>query len=88
MSSSYFKKACESDGVEIKAQSFVLNNVTFGLKSRYTALLELIEGPLANKLKHFVILSSSMTSVRLQQVIQALDSYCSTSLLSITLTDL
>ena len=67
MSSCYFKKASTDPetGTQIKQQSLVLHNTTFGLKSRFQALLALIEGQLAGKVKHFVLSGSSITSNKL-----------------------
>ena len=59
-------------GQEIKAHSLVLQNVTFGLKSRYQALLSMLESELADKLRHFILSGSSITSQKLNAILEAL----------------
>ena len=75
-------------GQEIKAQSLVLSNVTFGLKSRYQALLSILEGELASKLRHFILSGSSITSPKLNAILESIEENCSQTLISIHLTDL
>lgn len=68
LKTSYYKKATTDTetGISIKAQSLILCNTNFGLKSRFAALLAILEGQLAGKVKHFDILGSTITSVKLQ----------------------
>ena len=63
----YFKKVCtdEESGIQIKAQSLILQNTNFGLKSRFAALISLLEGQLAGKVKYFNLLGSTITSAKL-----------------------
>ena len=54
----YFKKAgtAGADGsIQVKSQTLLFNDISMGLKSRFTALLALIEGPLEGKIKHFTV---------------------------------
>ena len=62
--------------------------MTFGLKSRYQALLSMLESELADKLRHFILSGSSVTSAKLNAVLEAIEENCSQSLTSIQLTDL
>ena len=75
-------------GQEIKPHSLVLSNVTFGLKSRYQALLSLLENELAGRLKHFMLSGSAATSTKLNAILESIEENCSQSLNSIYLTDL
>ena len=89
LKSCYFKKATTTlEGIQVKAQTLLLRNVSFGLRSRFLALLGLIEGSLAGKVKHFSIFESQITSQKLQQILALLQHHCQESLQSVTLVDL
>ena len=73
---------------EIRAQTLLLNNITFGLKSRFEALLHLLEGDLAGRVRHFILSGSTITMAKFDKIMDFLTENCAGSLHSLVITDL
>lgn len=67
LASSYFRKAAQTEsGYQIKPQSLYLESVNFAVKSRFAALINLLENQLVGKVKHFILYGSAISSAKLQ----------------------
>ena len=80
---SYFAKGSKSErvlGQSIKPHTLLLRNVSFGLKSRFQALISLFENELCDQMRHFVLSGSSITSAKLNPILESIEKHCSLSL--------
>ena len=88
---SYYTRGTKSQkvlGQDIKPHTLLLQNVSFGLKSRFQALLGLLENELSDQMRHFVLSGSSITSAKLNPILESIEKNCRQSLVSIAVTDL